>query len=66
MNNKYNAVLIIIYLFRKEKYKILFIIDKNNTIVKITIYLLFNYISKFHNPFLLLIFNNNIYFLLEK
>lgn len=41
-DNNYNIILIVINLLINKKYYILYIINKNNTIYKITTYSLFN------------------------
>lgn len=42
LNNSYNTILIVINKFTKEKHYILYIIDKNDIIIKTTNYLLLN------------------------
>lgn len=55
MNNNYNVVLIIIDQLIKQRYYILYIIDKNGIIIKVITYLLLNNILKFYDFPLLLI-----------
>lgn len=56
-SNSYNTILIVVDQLTKEKYYVLFTINKNNIAIKATVYLLLNNVWQFYSPFLLLTLN---------